>query len=244
VGGVRQTGMISVMTDDAGVQQIYLNPYWNGAMATGLVYTGGGELLRFNDRGHYIETLTQADWKWIMSGTQFERLEVKGEFHKGWLYYLNRRVFFIPQDNGRMATGVISTLEHGVQRFTDDGFWVENLSAAPGWKPSPHAEFGYYYLSETERHTGRMYAEIAGQVLRLLFVPIEGDLRGHVATGVVAIEGFETAYYNAVTGALEPDAVVVWDVDTDTLTVDGAAYSGTVWTADGRFEYADGVLVE
>jgi len=165
IGGVRQTGWMNI-----GARRVFLNPEAGGAMATGVISTTSHGAHEFGLDGFWIRQINNFVWR-ESGGGHF--LYIYGIRHTGWLQSGGRRIFLIPEANGALATGIISTTTHGVHEFTADGFWIRQIHNAR-WASG----YEFFYIGGA-RHTGWLQA--AGR--RIFFIP---EAASTLATGVVS----------------------------------------------------------
>jgi len=165
IGGARQIGWM-----DIGENRIFFNPETNGAMATGVVATLNYGVHEFGLDGIWIRKIQDFEWRTIDGDSFFY---IDGTRHTGWLQSSGGRIFFIPEADSALATGIISTTTHGVHEFTQDGFWIRQIHNSH-WTDG----FEFFYVDGV-RHTG--WLQVADR--RIFFIP---EAESTLATGVIS----------------------------------------------------------
>ena len=165
INGVRHMGWMNI-----GERRVFFNPETNGAMATGVVATSHQGVHEFGLDGFWIRQIQNFEWREVVGAHFFY---IDGARHTGWLQSGERRIFFIPEANSTLATGVISTTTHGVHEFTLDGFWIREIHNFH-WA----GNYEFFYV-DGARHTG--WLQVAGS--RIFFIP---EAASTLATGVIS----------------------------------------------------------
>jgi len=169
-GGTRQMGWV-----DLGHALVYFIPELNGALATGFVVIDGATH-EFGPDGAWIREVRadgwhQIDGNWVLySG---------GTRQMGWVDLGHALVYFIPEQNGALATGLV-VIDGVTHEFGPDGAWIRIVEATEdGW----HQIDGNWVLYANG--TRQMGWVDLGHAL-VYFIP---ELNGALATGTVIIDG-------------------------------------------------------